>query len=272
MTPPAPGGDFVQSPQGTVQFQAPLIDWYSERQASSLYERIASREASDDPNDDKMVDVVKASERLPPESSMAMSARSHTVAASEISSHIWTDRSSEVPQLSHGAPSLDSAQLSVPSDIASNFSGFPVLDLETNEVTYPPRAGFECAFSFRGCPQIFEDIEPWKEHCLSHFHLHAPPRTISCPLCDFQRGPEAFRNGWEAWHVRLNHIALHHHMMGYSLAASRPDFALFKYLWQKHLIPDAEYQDLMNNYGQRAERSQFTTLEGGPGGRRARNV
>jgi len=39
-----------------------------------------------------------------------------------------------------------------------------------------------------------------------------------------------------------------HMRNGQTLATSRPDFHLFKYLWQQRVINDIDYQELMGNY------------------------
>lgn len=39
-----------------------------------------------------------------------------------------------------------------------------------------------------------------------------------------------------------------HTRNGQRLATSRPDFHLFKYLWQQRVINDTDYQELMGNY------------------------
>ena len=40
-----------------------------------------------------------------------------------------------------------------------------------------------------------------------------------------------------------------HHQLGHRLAHARPDFELFKYLWDKRLIEDAHYKNLMGAKG-----------------------
>jgi hypothetical protein len=42
----------------------------------------------------------------------------------------------------------------------------------------------------------------------------------------------------------MEHLALQHTMRGQTLRTSRPDFELFRYLWQRRLIDDREFNDL----------------------------
>ncbi|KAK7635928.1 hypothetical protein IWX48DRAFT_18596 [Phyllosticta citricarpa] len=128
---------------------------------------------------------------------------------------------------------------------------------QTNTIIY------DCAFSFLGCTYLAisnttttsslssppSDAEQeWKTHVLSHFHSHLPPRNVSCPLCDWGF---AHASGARAWDCRMNHVAAHHRA-GQRLDVSSSgggdggwiDSGLFRYLWQKRIISDAEYQDL----------------------------
>lgn len=262
MTPPARSNHIGQSVAPPQVNQHPIIDWYRASTSSSFEERMVTVQFLGNRGDIDMIDAAKVSERLPQvEGSMEVTARSHTIVLSEVhsevSSQAFTDRSSQEPPLTNSIYSIGSSGISPSTGMASACSGFPLLDLEEGNILHPPPAGLECAFSFRGCPFVSEDFEVWKPHCLSHFFPHPPPDRISCPLCDFEKGP--YSSGWEAWEVRLNHIAREHHRMGYSLAAGRPDFALCKYLMQKRLITMAEYKDLLGNNGRRPHGGQYTT-------------
>ncbi|KAK8174313.1 hypothetical protein IWX90DRAFT_357786, partial [Phyllosticta citrichinensis] len=111
---------------------------------------------------------------------------------------------------------------------------------------------YDCAFSFLGCryyaaaaPATASAEAEWKTHVLSHFHTHSPPRKVSCPLCDW--GFEHASDGSRAWDVRMNHVAAHHRAgqrLSLSTDGAWVDSNLFRYLWQKRIISDAEYQDL----------------------------
>ncbi|KAH7064851.1 hypothetical protein B0J12DRAFT_547282, partial [Macrophomina phaseolina] len=104
---------------------------------------------------------------------------------------------------------------------------------------------YECTFAFLGCRFAAgaADEAAWRTHNLSHFHGHAPPRQVQCPLCDW--GFQDPRDGHRAWDARMSHLAAHMRH-GHSLAsqAARPDFKLYQFLWQKRIIDDAEYKEL----------------------------
>ncbi|KAK7544006.1 uncharacterized protein J3D65DRAFT_608184 [Phyllosticta citribraziliensis] len=137
--------------------------------------------------------------------------------------------------------------------------------------TTPNAITYDCAFSFLGCRYYAPAPAPaaaaaspaataaaeaeWKTHVLSHFHTHSPPRKVSCPLCDW--GFEHASDGSRAWDVRMNHVAAHHRA-GQRLSLSSDgawvDSNLFRYLWQKRIISDAEYQDLSSGGALRGPR------------------
>ncbi|KAK8199481.1 uncharacterized protein BKA78DRAFT_8318 [Phyllosticta capitalensis] len=107
---------------------------------------------------------------------------------------------------------------------------------------------FQCAFEFMGCPYVVtqSNEREWKKHVLSHFLNHKPPRHVACPFpgCDW---------GWEdeddsrSWDIRMNHVAAHHRAgqrLERSPEARNFDSNLIRYLWQKRIISDAEYEDL----------------------------
>ena len=52
----------------------------------------------------------------------------------------------------------------------------------------------------------------------------------------------------------MHHVCLHH-CLGHHLGHARPDFALFKYLFDNRLISDAEYRDLKGNSENRIKRA-----------------
>jgi hypothetical protein len=101
---------------------------------------------------------------------------------------------------------------------------------------------FECSFDFLSCTCVFYDELEWREHCLAHFRLMEPPRSVQCPLCDRFRG--VFKDGVTAWYARQTHMANEHHRKGDTLANARPDFKLMEHLWRKRLISDSQYQAL----------------------------
>ncbi|KAK8169920.1 hypothetical protein IWX90DRAFT_192809 [Phyllosticta citrichinensis] len=104
---------------------------------------------------------------------------------------------------------------------------------------------YDCAFSFLGCQYVAgpSDEKEWKEHVLSHFHSHGPPWAVKCPLCDWDFEDS---DGRRAWDIRMNHVAAHHRA-GQRLRLNDPfwiDPNLLRYLWQKRIIDDEEYEAL----------------------------
>lgn len=152
-------------------------------------------------------------------------------------------------------------ETSISTGLASHFHGVPLLEEENGVLVRQqlnnPRPIFECAFWFLNCSYISEDEEEWTTHCLSHFRGEEPPKSIRCPLCDFQG---TWDDGSTAWHARMEHIAVSHAMRGETLRTSRPDFHLFQHLWQKRLIDDQDLKELKGgNHNLTRTPSNFTT-------------
>ena len=120
---------------------------------------------------------------------------------------------------------------------------------------FPPRRRlqapqYECPFNLLQCSREFaaSHIEPWIEHSLEHFvtdegvsrHVD-PPTSNSCPFCD-----ETFyhASGIASWTHRMRHVA-RHHQIGHSLAHGRPDFVLYRYLWQIGVIDTSAYREIV---------------------------
>lgn len=57
----------------------------------------------------------------------------------------------------------------------------------------------------------------------------------------------------------MQHVQLHH-QLGYRLAIARPDFELFEYLYNEHLIDDATYKDLKGHSKDR--NAEYCDLKG----------
>ncbi|KAL9123259.1 MAG: hypothetical protein Q9187_000167 [Circinaria calcarea] len=150
-------------------------------------------------------------------------------------------------------PSLSTTSLS--SSIGIRSLGVPrLLESHSGALVIPPinpRTQFECPFSFQFCLLIFTDFDEWFRHSLKHFHQAGPPTFSKCGFCDMQ-----FRDttGLECWKARMDHVALHH-QLGAKLAHARPDFELFRYLWNRKLIDPAEYKSLLG-HGHRGEDSR----------------
>lgn len=115
------------------------------------------------------------------------------------------------------------------------------------------RPVLECPFKTIGCILDFAKLEDWFWHSLEHFHIsrpythgHAivmPPTDNRCCFC-----PREFFSfsGMESWIQRMGHIA-YHHRAGHSLSHARPDFPLYDYLWENHLIDEIDYREIKGN-------------------------
>ncbi|KAJ5175914.1 uncharacterized protein N7482_001791 [Penicillium canariense] len=134
---------------------------------------------------------------------------------------------------------------------------------------------YVCLFHMLDCHDAFDDAAQWRTHVLSHFRTHPPPRTARCPLCpdtefiDKQEdagaaSPTPIETGLNsaphapctsqdqdqdpdpdqpsAWDRLLNHVAGEHYQHGQTLAGSRPDFELMRYLYGLRLISDAQFK------------------------------
>jgi hypothetical protein len=164
--------------------------------------------------------------------------------------------SSMAPTLLHQSnpnpPSLHSCyteatptETSISTELVSHFSGVPLLE-DNNGVLEIPRARFrtpvyECAFWFLKCNYVSPDKEEWETHCSSHFRGEEPPKTVQCPLCDWEVTCDL---GWHAWSMRMHHLAYEHIMWGQTLRTSRPDFRLYEHLWQRRLIDAEDLKEL----------------------------
>ncbi|KAF2689394.1 hypothetical protein K458DRAFT_127311 [Lentithecium fluviatile CBS 122367] len=155
-------------------------------------------------------------------------------------------------------------ETSIDTELASRLSGMPlleevngVLERRPNQCRTPV---FECAFWFLSCSYISDNEDEWNTHCLSHFRGEEPPKSVRCPLCEFQG---TWDDGWTAWNARMEHIACYHAMLGETLKTSRPDFHLFSHLWQKRLIDDQDLKELKGgNHNLARPPSNFTITNG----------
>lgn len=110
----------------------------------------------------------------------------------------------------------------------------------------------ECPFNLLFCFEDFADSNCWEwiRHSLTHFHNINPPRSNKCCFCEAVF--ESY-DGIKSWHERMEHVFLHHRL-GHSLSHARPDFQLYTYLWNNHVISDAEYRDIKGNSEDRSRR------------------
>ena len=109
----------------------------------------------------------------------------------------------------------------------------------------------ECPFECLSCILTFHgnDLNDWIDHSLDHFAVQhgpssrrvEPPKSNACPFCDWH---QEYHDGREAWTERMIHVAKFHHQIGHTLAHARPDFALFRYLWEQGIIDNATYSEL----------------------------
>ncbi|KAF2015665.1 hypothetical protein BU24DRAFT_491882 [Aaosphaeria arxii CBS 175.79] len=145
----------------------------------------------------------------------------------------------------HNFSEASPTETSISSGLVSRFSGVPLLDdvngvLET-PAEAPRRPVYECTFWFLYCSYVTQDEDDWNVHCLSHFRGEEPPTSVQCPLCDFSNTSVT---GWLAWEFHMKHISETHVMIGQTLKISRPDFSLYRHLWQKQLIDDQDLREL----------------------------
>ena len=125
----------------------------------------------------------------------------------------------------------------------NKWSNVPTSELPSERVI---SRNLPCCFYFLNCHLQFSDFEEWKAHCLSHFRSAKLPTIVQCPYCDSLTS-QRFASGSAAWAARLHCIATHN-LDGYGTEHARPDFGLFKYLWQHKIVDDVEFQKLMTNH------------------------
>lgn len=175
---------------------------------------------------------------------------------SQASSSSW---STATPSVSSAVPSL--------ADSDRNLN----LNLDST----PVESGiYACLFHMLDCHDTFDDATQWRTHVLSHFRAHPSPRTARCPLCPdtefidqesdsdqssisspasqtdtsaFNTSPPSTEEVYSqdhpsAWDRLLNHVAADHYQHGQTLAGSRPDFELMRYLYGRRIISDAQFK------------------------------
>lgn len=117
-----------------------------------------------------------------------------------------------------------------------------------------------CLFHMLDCHDSFDDVAQWRTHVHSHFRTHPPPSTARCPLCPntkFVDGDSDSTTSVDgitadtpkddtgtdpsAWDRMLDHVATEHYQHGQTLAGSRPDFELMRYLYGRRIISDAQF-------------------------------
>ncbi|KAL2832941.1 hypothetical protein BDW59DRAFT_138942 [Aspergillus cavernicola] len=91
-----------------------------------------------------------------------------------------------------------------------------------------------CLFHILNCHDTFDDSDEWKTHVFSHFRTHEPPDTARCPLCPAEKFNSTPHQ--RAWDFLLEHMDVTHYQQGQTLAGSRPDFELMRYLYNLRVI------------------------------------
>ena len=139
-----------------------------------------------------------------------------------------------------------------------------LLELDHGGVLVVPplqeRRILECPFNLAYfCLMTFSNEEDWIEHSLTHFNTKQravdPPTSNRCCFCEEKfYSPRRF----QSWADKMRHVCLHH-CLGHRLAHARPDFEIFKYLFDNRLISDAEYRDLKGNSQNRSQRAAYPT-------------
>lgn len=133
-----------------------------------------------------------------------------------------------------------------------------------------PARMYTCLFHMLDCHDSFDDAAEWQTHVLSHFRTHPPPQSARCPLCpdttfvdgrdrtsklppSTPPGPASDEKSIplpsssapsanRAWDRMLDHVASDHYQRGQTLAGSRPDFELMRYLYGRRVISDAQFK------------------------------
>ncbi|OQD78866.1 hypothetical protein PENANT_c075G00341 [Penicillium antarcticum] len=131
---------------------------------------------------------------------------------------------------------------------------------------------YVCLFHMLDCHESFDDDAQWQTHVCSHFRSHPTPPTARCPLCPSTKfvdgiaepisspvledgesvrseniimaspGAGAGFGQPSAWDRMLDHVAAEHYRLGQTLAGSRPDFELMRYLYGLRVITDAQFK------------------------------
>lgn len=121
--------------------------------------------------------------------------------------------------------------------------------------TIPPPM-LTCRFWFLECSYTSHDEREWRDHNLAHFRGHMPPASMTCPLCDMTFN---IPNPGLSWAANMSHL-IQHFKIGDSLEEAMPEYVLIRHLWSKHIISDADYQELVS-YRRRRE-MPYVAFEG----------
>lgn len=151
----------------------------------------------------------------------------------------------------YSASTVPSRSYSISSSISSSSSRDSV---DVQQGPLPPNTyGYTlpCLFSFIECGLEFHplEVDAWIAHSASHFGSEAPPSQTVCAFCDGDNGrfetiARERPRRW-AWRERMLHIRTH--LVNLEPPESmRPDFFVIQYMWDKRLITQKDYTDLMS--------------------------
>ncbi|KAL5416703.1 hypothetical protein PMIN06_001799 [Paraphaeosphaeria minitans] len=185
-----------------------------------------------------------SSASIPP-CSHSLSVRSTSSSMAPTCVHHQSNASTQAPSLANFSEATPT-ETSISTGQASFFTGgVPLLEDDNGVLVRPQHTCrtpmYECAFWFLRCSYISNNMEEWHTHCLSHFRGEDPPRSVRCPLCEWEYLGD---DGKIAWDRRMDHIAYEHFQRGQTLKTSRPDIGLFHDLWNKRLIDDQDLKEL----------------------------
>jgi hypothetical protein len=158
-----------------------------------------------------------------------------------------TTASDNVPSLTGGSSSASSS--SAETDFASALDGMPTLESVNGALEVPdtsrPDADLICPFQILNCEEMFRDIRLWKTHVFSHFRAQPCPTTATCFLCDSVFNQSRHDDPERAWNEMLQHMAIDHFRgMGQRLATVRTDFALMRWMFNRHIITPAQFRQM----------------------------
>lgn len=172
-------------------------------------------------------------------------------------------RHSSVPELTI-ATSRETSSINSSVGVRAADGQQRILDLDQGGVLVVPplqqQRILECPFNLAYlCPMTFSNENDWITHSLTHFNTRQraiePPTSNKCCFCEAEFHSST---AYQSWAERMRHVCLHHRL-GHRLAHARPDFGLFKYLFDNRLISDAEYRDLKGNIYNRSQRAAYPT-------------
>lgn len=164
-----------------------------------------------------------------------------------------------VPSLSGGSQSSISDNSSTTSQALSkemkprvNVINILETDSTGNLVASPPAPSappsaeeqvvYRCLFYILPCDHQSHNIDTWKTHILAHFRGTRLPPTAICQWCplEFKQPTTSNSNAHthQIWDAMLTHVAHEHFEKGHTLAASRPNFELMKYMYNSKIITE----------------------------------